>query len=320
MVLVDIAIVAILAYSAYAGSRRGLLLVVMELLSLILSTAVAALLYGPAGKLLELTGMSGPRGRIVGFLAIWVVVEVGFSLFVRFYALPRLRNHLGQNPAGRVAAAAVNALKAAAVIVFAVLVFGNLPISAESKDSVTQAAIPKYVLGSAPGLEDAWSRGPGRDISESLSFFVITTDPESTQRIELNFTTTTGRVDEADENAMLAMINNERTSRGLKPLKLNLGARAVARTYSQRMLAEGYFSHIDNDGQTPFDRLRAGNVQFGAAGENLALAPSLQRAHNGLMNSPGHRANILSKNYRAVGIGIIDASPNGLMVTQDFTD
>lgn len=318
--LVDVAIVAVLAYSAYAGSRRGLLLVVMELLSLILSTVIAAILYGPAGQLLELSGLTEPRARIVGFLAIWVIVEIGFSLFVRFFALPRLRNYLGQNPAGRVAAAAVNALKAAAVIVFAILVFGDLPISAESKETVVHATIPKYVLGNAPRLEDAWSQGPGRDISESLSFFVITTDPESTQRIELNFKTTNGRVDEADENAMLVMINNERTTRGLKPLKLNTGARSVARAYSKRMLAEGYFSHIDNDGHTPFDRLRAGNVPFGAAGENLALAPSLQRAHNGLMNSPGHRANILSKHYRAVGIGIIDAGSNGLMVTQNFTD
>ena len=57
-----------------------------------------------------------------------------------------------------------------------------------------------------------------------------------------------------------------------------------------------------------------------AAGENLALAPTLQLAHDGLMKSPGHRANILSTNYRTVGIGIVDGGPYGLMVTQDFTD
>ena len=319
-VLVDIAIVAILAYSAYAGSRRGLLLVVMELLSLVVSTAVAALLYGPAGQLLKFTGLTEPRARIIGFLAVWIIVEVGFSVFVRLVALPRLRNHLGLNSAARVAAAAVNVLKASAIIAVAVIAFGDLPISADSKDTVVAATIPKYVLSSLPRLEDTWAQGIGRDISESLSFFVITTDPESTQRIDLNFKTTTGVIDEADENSMLALINTERTSRGLKSLKLNTAARTVARDYSKRMLAEGYFSHVDNDGHTPFDRLRAGNVAFGAAGENLALAPTLQRAHNGLMNSPGHRANILSKNYRTVGIGIIDAGPNGLMVSQDFTD
>lgn len=318
--LVDAAIILMIAYAAYVGSRRGLLLVVMELVSLLLSTAISVLLYGPAGQLLKLTGLTEPRARITGFIIIWIIVEVSFSLFVRMMVLPRLHSHLGQSPTERVFAAVINGLKVAAVIAVAIIAFDNLPISATTKNAVDKAVIPEYVVSSFPRLTDAWSQGLGRDISESLSFFVITTDPESVQRIELNFTTTSGHVDEAAENAMLSMINDERTSRGLNPLKLNPGARTVARAYSKRMLAEGYFSHIDNDGHTPFDRLRAGNVDFGAAGENLALAPTLQRAHYGLMNSPGHRANILSSHFRAVGIGIIDAGPNGLMVTQDFTD
>ena len=318
--MVDVIIIAIVAYAAYAGSRRGLLLVVMELLSLLLSSAIAVLLYRPAGSLLNFTGLSQPRARIIAFLLIWVIVEVGFSLFVRFVALPKLHNYLGQQVASRVIAAAVNALKAAAIVAITVIAFVDLPIAAATKDTVARAVIPKYVLSSGSHLAASWSQGIGRDISESLSVFIITTDPESQQRIELNFKATAVRVDETDEAAMLNLINQERTSRGLNSLKLNTGARAVARAYSTRMLAEGYFSHLDNDGHTPFDRLRAGGVPFGAAGENLALAPNLQRAHNGLMKSPGHRANILSNHYRMVGIGIIDAGTNGIMVTQNFTD
>jgi uncharacterized protein YkwD len=318
--LVDATIILMIAYAAYAGSRRGLLLVAMESISLLLSTFIAVLAYRSVGPLLRFTGLTESRARIIGFMAVWILVEISFSLFVRLVALPRLRRYLGQNPIERVLASVVNAFKVVAIIVVAIIAFDNLPISATTKDSVDKAVIPKYVLSSTPRLAEAWSQGLGRDISESLSFFVITTDPESVQRIELNFTTTSGHVDEAAENAMLSMINHERTSRGLLPLKLNLGARTVARAYSARMLAEGYFSHIDNDGHTPFDRLRAGNVPFGAAGENLALAPTLLLAHNGLMNSPGHRANILSIHYRTVGIGIVDAGSNGLMITQDFTD
>jgi uncharacterized protein YkwD len=94
----------------------------------------------------------------------------------------------------------------------------------------------------------------------------------------------------------------------------------VARAYSADMFARGYFSHLDPDGKSPFDRMRAGDVEFGTAGENLALAPTLKLAHQGLMNSPGHRANILKPEYRTVGIGIVDGGAYGLMVTQDFTD
>jgi uncharacterized protein YkwD len=94
----------------------------------------------------------------------------------------------------------------------------------------------------------------------------------------------------------------------------------VARAYSTKMLAEGFFSHVDRQGNTPFDRMTAGDVEYKSAGENLALAPTLLMAHQGLMNSPGHRANILKAEYGTVGIGIIDAGAHGLMVTQNFTD
>ena len=53
-------------------------------------------------------------------------------------------------------------------------------------------------------------------------------------------------------------------------------------------------------------------------GENIALAPSVETAHRNLMNSPGHRANILDPAFTRVGIGIIVAPGAGLMVSQEF--
>ena len=54
------------------------------------------------------------------------------------------------------------------------------------------------------------------------------------------------------------------------------------------------------------------------AGENLALAQTLRIAHKGLMNSPGHRANILHKSFGRLGIGILSGDMHGIMVTQAF--
>jgi uncharacterized protein YkwD len=59
-------------------------------------------------------------------------------------------------------------------------------------------------------------------------------------------------------------------------------------------------------------------VKFRTAGENLALAPTLQLAHTGLMNSPGHRANILRPEFGRLGIGIMDGGYHGIMVSQEF--
>jgi uncharacterized protein YkwD len=64
--------------------------------------------------------------------------------------------------------------------------------------------------------------------------------------------------------------------------------------------------------------MRSANVRFITAGENLALAPTLQIAHTGLMNSPGHRANILRREFGRVGIGIMDGGMRGLMISQEF--
>jgi uncharacterized protein YkwD len=59
-------------------------------------------------------------------------------------------------------------------------------------------------------------------------------------------------------------------------------------------------------------------VRFLTAGENLAFAPTVASAHEGLMQSPGHRANILRPQFARVGIGIEDGGVHGLMVTEDF--
>ena len=84
------------------------------------------------------------------------------------------------------------------------------------------------------------------------------------------------------------------------------------------MFQQGYFSHVSPGGKGPFDRMRNDGVQFTNAGENIALAPTLDIAHSGLMHSPGHRANILRPEFGRLGIGIVDGGKYGLMISQEF--
>jgi uncharacterized protein YkwD len=119
---------------------------------------------------------------------------------------------------------------------------------------------------------------------------------------------------------MLELVNQERIAAGLRPLAPDPELREVARRHSADMFERGYFAHATPEGRDPFDRMREANVHFVTAGENLALAPTVQLAHTGLMNSPGHRANILHPEFGRVGIGIMEGGIRGLMVTQDFRD
>ncbi len=158
----------------------------------------------------------------------------------------------------------------------------------------------------------------GGALNETLTF--LTVKPESNETINLGFTVSTTTIDEVGEVQMLSMVNHERVTAGLQPLVMNEPLQSLGRTYAQDMFVRGYFSHYNPEGQSPFDRMEKANISFLHAGENLALAPSVELAMQGLMNSPGHRANILSPNFNKVGIGVLDGGIYGKMFTQEFTD
>jgi uncharacterized membrane protein required for colicin V production len=119
------------------------------------------------------------------------------------------------------------------------------------------------------------------------------------------------------EREMLRLINNERAERGLDPLEWCERCAEVARGHSKDMYRNGYFSHVAPDGTDPFERMRAAEIGYDSAGENLAIAPSVDEAHAGLMRSPDHRENILRQEFDEVGIGIY-RGPYGYMCTQVF--
>lgn len=120
------------------------------------------------------------------------------------------------------------------------------------------------------------------------------------------------------EAEMLRMVNQERLKNGLKALTLDTAMTKVARLHSKDMFARGYFSHYTPEKVSPYDRMEQAKITYIRAGENISLGPTLILSHNGLMNSPGHRANILKPNFGRLGIGIMDGGRYGLMITQDF--
>lgn len=122
----------------------------------------------------------------------------------------------------------------------------------------------------------------------------------------------------ADEQRMLNLVNSERAKNGLSPLKPNLKLTEVARIKARDMIQNKYFSHTSPTYGSPFDMMRKFGISFRTAGENLAGAPTVDTAHKNLMNSPGHRANILNGSFKEVGIGVVDGGPYGKMFVQMF--
>lgn len=122
----------------------------------------------------------------------------------------------------------------------------------------------------------------------------------------------------ADEQLMVNLVNAERKKAGLPELKADMTLVRLARRKSRDMIDNGYFSHYSPTFGSPFDMMREAGISYRYAGENIAGAPMVETAHSSLMNSPGHRANILNPNFTYIGIGVADGGPYGKMFTQMF--
>lgn len=121
-----------------------------------------------------------------------------------------------------------------------------------------------------------------------------------------------------DEQKMLDLVNQERMKAGLKPYELDMNLVKSARVKSKDMITNNYFAHNSPNGTTPWDLMKAQGVTYTRAGENLAGASNVDTAHINLMNSPGHKANILNADFTHFGIGIVDGGKYGKMFTQHF--
>jgi len=124
----------------------------------------------------------------------------------------------------------------------------------------------------------------------------------------------------ADEAAMVKLVNQERTRAGLKPLEVDMRLVQTARAKSRDMIDNNYFGHISPTYGNPYQQMKAAGITGYSVlgGENIAGNSSVQGAHTSLMNSAGHRANILDSRYTHIGIGIVNGGPYGKMFTQHF--
>lgn len=123
----------------------------------------------------------------------------------------------------------------------------------------------------------------------------------------------------AQENEVIRLVNVERAKKGLQPLKANWELSRIARLKSQDMINKHYFSHQSPTYGSPFNMMENFGIRFSSAGENIAYGQRTpQEVMNAWMNSPGHRANILSPSYTEIGVGLAKTSTGVPYWTQMF--
>lgn len=135
----------------------------------------------------------------------------------------------------------------------------------------------------------------------------------------------------SQEGDLIGMINRERVLVGELPLDADPMLSVIARAHSEDMCVRGYFDHYapGPDPSTPMDRYIAAlgdRPDYAMVGENIYYRSATDNpleyaaeAHEAFMNSPGHRANILTGQYDKVGVGIyVNHATGEFWVTEMF--
>ncbi|MEK4907578.1 CAP domain-containing protein [Niallia sp. FSL M8-0099] len=124
---------------------------------------------------------------------------------------------------------------------------------------------------------------------------------------------------EGFEYQLFDLTNASRVNNHLKPLTWDEAVRDTARKHSLDMAENNYFSHTNLEGESPFDRMLNDGIRYTIAGENLAYGQNSSIfAHEGLMNSMGHRENILQKDFASLGVGVAFNNKSQPYYTENF--
>ncbi|WP_057913187.1 CAP domain-containing protein [Peribacillus muralis] len=107
------------------------------------------------------------------------------------------------------------------------------------------------------------------------------------------------------EYQLFDLTNAARVNHDLSVLSWDKRVKVTAQDHSKDMAVNQYFNHTNLEGESPFDRMEDDKITFRMAGENLAAGQNSSIfAHEGLMNSIGHRENKLQKDFRSLGVGV----------------
>lgn len=315
---IDLLILIIVLIYLLKGIKRGFWPLIGDLISFFGSLFIAFRLYPLASQFL-ISNFSLPYSfaNAIGFMVIAFLSQSLLGMLV-WRALSRLPRAWGHAPWTRIAAVLPALVDSLVLISIGLTLFVSLPVSPKIKSDIENSKIGAYLVARTENVEGGLVDIFGGAIRDTLNF--VTIKPESGEKIDLPYKPEKLTIDEESEQKMLEMVNHERAAVGVKPLRMDQTIVKVARAHSFDMWERGYFAHENPDGKSPFDRMKEGGVKFTTAGENIALAPTLDTAHKGLMNSPGHKRNILDPEFGRVGIGIVDGGFYGLMVTQDFAN
>ena len=317
---IDAAILGLIGFSVWNGYRNGFIATAYGLATWVISFAAAVVFQAPAASLVEKLGLLPTTARPLAFVFVIVIVEALFSLAGHFALAPIVRTvhrssvwAAGVDKALGIFPSVARSLFVAGIVLAAAVVS---PMPADFKAAVESSRLSRALIERVTALQPQLAALSGQ-LGDDVPLFVTKLGADDTEKLDLPNDLQLAP-DPVAEKQMFDLVNDERTNVGLQPLVWDDRLVPVARAHSEEMFRLKYFSHTSPTAGSPFDRLKSAGITYTRAGENLAYAQSVTIAHRGLMESQGHRENILRPEFTRIGIGVINAGPYGRMFTQLF--
>jgi uncharacterized protein YkwD len=315
---VDFILIAIILLAVFHSYRRGFILGALELVALAASILTAFLSYLYIATFLDDNYQIEERWLFpLSFFIAIIIARLIIGVII-YKLVKNISKKTHQSSLNKILGIFPGLIRGFFYSALFALIFLFLPLWPSLIANTRNSSIAIFLSKEIENLDNHISPEISDQVKKSIS--KLTIEPESEETVYLHFTVDNAKVNENFENHLYVLVNEERKKAGIPLLQRDTALRNVAREHSDDMFKKGYFSHINLENQSPFDRIRKHHINYLTAGENLALAQTVEIAHTGLMNSPGHRKNILNPKFRKIGIGILDGGINGIMITQNFTN
>jgi len=313
---IDLVIVGVILFFVVEGIRFGFFVILADLLAFLGSLVFALRFYKNLSAFIEPRfNLTNSTSKAVSFLAISIVAEylVGLAANIVISKIPRSLQRSYISRVLSIIPAVFQGLVFVAIVSTLVLAFPTSPLV---KDDIVRSKLGGIVVAKTQGFEVRVNEVFGGVIEDAINYLTI--EPGSNKRLDLNVKIGDLSVDLQAESEMFSKVNEERTKVEVGKLRLNDALTKIARERATDMWSRKYFGHVTPDGKDVADYLDQNKIGYQVVGENIALAPTISIAHTGLMNSQGHRENILNPDYSDVGIGVIDNGVYGKMFVQVF--
>lgn len=324
---IDLVIIIVLTYFITEAFRHGFWIILADFISFLGSLVLSLRFYKYIAEFLKVNfSLNLSISNAIAFLFAAIIFE-SFLAFTAGYLIHNLSDNLKKHKlnkqgladfAGKLLGVILGSGEGVVIIAFLLTLTMALPIKPQIKVDITESTIGSYFIEKTAFLEKSVNEVFGGVINDSLTYFTV--NPDSKDSVPLDVNSFKLSVDEKAESDLFISVNEERRKIAIPELIWESSLVPVARNHAKDMWQRKYFAHVSPEGKDVGDRLNESKINYTYAGENLALAPTIKTAHTGLMNSRGHRENILDPRFKKIGIGVIDNGVYGKMFVQVFTD